>query len=282
MATDPERVKTLFLAAIERDDPANRLAFLDGAVGGDAELRDRLDALLAAYDQPPGALDRPLGADPEATRRCGRDEGRTGGVESRADEARHRGIEAVTGPGGAVPPAPTDGFFPAVYDELKRLAAARLAGEGAGIRSMPRRWSTRRTSAWAPRRSPIAAASSARRGGGHAADPGRPRPPPQGRSPRRRGRTIALDGDAPAFGIDPDLVLDVDAALERLAREAPSSPKVARHRLFAGLSIEETALALGLSARHRVPRVGLRPLLAGHRARCGPMTGATGARNRRR
>ena len=67
MATDPERVKALFLAAIERDDPADRRAFLDAEVGGDAELRDRLDALLAAYDQPPGALDRPLGADPEAT-----------------------------------------------------------------------------------------------------------------------------------------------------------------------------------------------------------------------
>ncbi len=29
-------------------------------------------------------------------------------------------------------PAPPGGFFPAVYDELKRLAAARLAGEGRG------------------------------------------------------------------------------------------------------------------------------------------------------
>jgi serine/threonine protein kinase len=66
MATDPERVKTLFLAAIERSDPAARRAFLDGEVGDD-ELRDRLDALLAAYDQPPAALDRPLGADPQAT-----------------------------------------------------------------------------------------------------------------------------------------------------------------------------------------------------------------------
>ena len=67
MAIDPERVKALFLAAIERDDPADRRAFLDDEVGDDAELRDRLDALLAAYDQPPGALDRPLAADPEAT-----------------------------------------------------------------------------------------------------------------------------------------------------------------------------------------------------------------------
>jgi hypothetical protein len=46
---------------------------------------------------------------------------------------------------------------------------------------------------------------------------------------------------------DPDLVLDVAAALERLAREDPSSAEVARHRLFAGLSIDEVAEALGLS-----------------------------------
>jgi tetratricopeptide (TPR) repeat protein len=67
MATDPERVKTLFLAAIERGGPADRRAFLDSAVGDNAELRDRLDALLAAYDQPLVALDGPLAADPEAT-----------------------------------------------------------------------------------------------------------------------------------------------------------------------------------------------------------------------
>jgi eukaryotic-like serine/threonine-protein kinase len=67
MVTDPERVKALFLAAIERGDPADRREFLDAEAGGDAELRDRLDALLAAYDRPPGALDRPLGAEPEAT-----------------------------------------------------------------------------------------------------------------------------------------------------------------------------------------------------------------------
>ena len=70
------------------------------------------------------------------------------------------------------------------------------------------------------------------------------------RNAARRGggaRTIAIDGDSPALGADPDLVLDIDAALERLAREDPTSAEVARHRLFAGLSIEETAEALGLS-----------------------------------
>jgi serine/threonine-protein kinase len=67
MATDPERVKALFLAAIERADAGDRRAFLDAEAGNDPELRDRLDALLAAYDRPPGALDRPLGAETDAT-----------------------------------------------------------------------------------------------------------------------------------------------------------------------------------------------------------------------
>ncbi len=63
MAIDPGRVKSLFQAAIERNDPVERGAFLDREAGGDAALRGRLDALLAAYDEPPGALDRPLGDD---------------------------------------------------------------------------------------------------------------------------------------------------------------------------------------------------------------------------
>jgi ECF sigma factor len=38
----------------------------------------------------------------------------------------------MTGSGGAESPAPPGGFFPAVYHELRRLDAARLAGKGAG------------------------------------------------------------------------------------------------------------------------------------------------------
>jgi hypothetical protein len=36
----------------------------------------------------------------------------------------------MTGPGGATPPAPPGGFFPAVSDERMRLGEARLADEG--------------------------------------------------------------------------------------------------------------------------------------------------------
>ncbi len=44
MAIDPERVKALFLQAIERSDPTDRRTFLDFEVGDDPALRSRLDA----------------------------------------------------------------------------------------------------------------------------------------------------------------------------------------------------------------------------------------------
>jgi RNA polymerase sigma factor (TIGR02999 family) len=144
----------------------------------------------------------------------------------------------MSGTDGAEPPAPPRGFFPVVYDELKRLAAARLAGERAGhslnaTALVHEAYLRLGTASFADRRGFFRAAAvamqrilvdharrrkAARRGGG--------------------ARTIALDGEAPALGADPDLVLDVDAALERLAREDPTSAEVARHRLFAGLSID--------------------------------------------
>jgi RNA polymerase sigma factor (TIGR02999 family) len=153
----------------------------------------------------------------------------------------------MSGTGGAESPAPPGGFFPAVYDELKRLAAARLAGERAehsldatalvheayvrlGAASFADRSGFFRAAAVAMQRILVDRArhrKTARRGG--------------------EARTIALDGDAPDLGGDSDLVLDVAAALERLAREDPSSAEVARLRLFAGLSIDEAAEALGLS-----------------------------------
>ncbi len=39
MAIEPERVKALFLAAIERGDAADRRAFLDAEIGDNAERR---------------------------------------------------------------------------------------------------------------------------------------------------------------------------------------------------------------------------------------------------
>jgi RNA polymerase sigma factor (TIGR02999 family) len=46
---------------------------------------------------------------------------------------------------------------------------------------------------------------------------------------------------------DPDTLLAIDEALAQLAAEDPASADVARLRLFAGLSVDETADALGVS-----------------------------------
>ena len=50
MPTDPNRVKEIFLEAAEQPDEAARAAYLDRACGGDAGLRDRVEALLRSHD----------------------------------------------------------------------------------------------------------------------------------------------------------------------------------------------------------------------------------------
>ena len=61
MAVDPARAKSLFLNASDLADPAARAAYLDRECGDDAELRNRVEALLRANED---SLDRQLG--PEA------------------------------------------------------------------------------------------------------------------------------------------------------------------------------------------------------------------------
>ncbi len=51
MPIDPARVKTLFLEASDLASQAERVAFLDCECGGDAELRARVEALLAVQDR---------------------------------------------------------------------------------------------------------------------------------------------------------------------------------------------------------------------------------------
>jgi RNA polymerase sigma factor (TIGR02999 family) len=142
---------------------------------------------------------------------------------------------------------PEGGFFPLVYDELRTLAAARLAGEAAGhslnatalvheayVRLGDAAFADRsgffRAAAVAMQRILVDHArrkKAAKRGGG--------------------ARTLSFE-DAGAVRVpDPDLLLDLDEALGRLAAEDANSAEVARYRLFAGLSIDEAAEAMGIS-----------------------------------
>jgi len=61
------------------------------------------------------------------------------------------------------------------------------------------------------------------------------------------GRRFAVDEADRAVVPDPDTLLDVDEARNRLAAEDAGAADVARSRLLAGPSIDEAAEALGIS-----------------------------------
>ncbi|MGL4553064.1 MAG: protein kinase domain-containing protein, partial [Gemmataceae bacterium] len=56
----------VFLAALDRADPAERRSFLDVTCGGDADLRRRVEQLLAAHFKPGAFLDEPLALEADA------------------------------------------------------------------------------------------------------------------------------------------------------------------------------------------------------------------------
>src|SRR5262249_39301341 len=51
--------QTIFLAALDIDDPAERAAYVDRACAGDAGLRAQVEGLLKAHGQPNGFMARP-------------------------------------------------------------------------------------------------------------------------------------------------------------------------------------------------------------------------------
>jgi serine/threonine protein kinase/tetratricopeptide (TPR) repeat protein len=58
------RIKEIFVSATERDSPEARRAYLDEACNGDASVRQRVEALLAAHDAPESVLDEAAVASP--------------------------------------------------------------------------------------------------------------------------------------------------------------------------------------------------------------------------
>jgi RNA polymerase sigma factor (TIGR02999 family) len=145
-------------------------------------------------------------------------------------------------------PRPAADLFPAVYDELRRLAAAKLAGEPAGhtldATALVHEAYLRlgRSAAFATNSQFFRAAAEAMRR--ILVDHARKK-----RADKRGGggkRFELSEADRVAVP-DPDTLLAVDEALATLAAEDPGSADVARLRLFAGLSVEEAAEALGVS-----------------------------------
>jgi RNA polymerase sigma factor (TIGR02999 family) len=148
-------------------------------------------------------------------------------------------------------PRASEQLFPLVYEELRKLAARKLAQERPGqtlqatalvheayLRlvgdGQPRDWNGRghfiAAAAEAMRRILVEHArrkKTAKRGG--------------------RRRRIDLSRAEPLDQADPDALLDLDGLLTRLAGEDPEAAAVAKLRLFAGLSVEEAAQALSTS-----------------------------------
>jgi eukaryotic-like serine/threonine-protein kinase len=58
MAFQPERAREIFLDAVPIESPAARSEFLDRSCGEDAELRHRVEALIAAHERPESLLDK--------------------------------------------------------------------------------------------------------------------------------------------------------------------------------------------------------------------------------
>ncbi len=135
-----------------------------------------------------------------------------------------------------------------IYDELRKLAAAKMAAEAPGhtldptalvheayLRLIPDQHFEGTANFFA------AAAEAMRR---ILVDHAR------GRNRQKRGRgrqRVELLDQVDSLTEDPDLVLSLDELLTRLGQEDAKAAQVAQLHLFGGLSVAETAQALGLS-----------------------------------
>ena len=152
-----------------------------------------------------------------------------------------------------------DQLLPLVYAELRRLAAALLSSEKPGqtldATALVHEAYLRLVAsgdASAPRDRPfadhkhffLAAAEAMRR---ILIENARRKKRPKHGGDRQRLDVEALD--PPDLSAEDERILAVDETLQRLAEEEPQVAEVVRLRWFAGLSIEQTAAALGISVR---------------------------------
>jgi RNA polymerase sigma factor (TIGR02999 family) len=145
-----------------------------------------------------------------------------------------------------------DEILPLVYDELRRLAGARLAGESSEQTLQPTalvheawiRLGADRQPAWQNRAHFFAAAAEAMRR--ILIDAARRR-----QARRHGGGLERVDVSDPAVEIPApgrdDELLAVHESLDRLAAEDARKAELVKLRYFAGLTLEEAADALGVS-----------------------------------
>lgn len=148
-------------------------------------------------------------------------------------------------------PHAAEQLLPLVYDELRQLAAQKLAHEKPGQtlqatalvhEAYLRLVGSERDAHWNSRGHFIAAAAEAMRR--ILVDNARRKKADKHGGKRQR---IDLSQAEPVTQADPDAVLDLDDMLTILAGEDPEAAQVAKLRIFAGLSVEEAAQALSTS-----------------------------------
>jgi RNA polymerase sigma factor (TIGR02999 family) len=148
-------------------------------------------------------------------------------------------------------PRASEQLLPLVYDELRKLAAAKLAQEKPGQtlqatalvhEAYVRLVDVDKAQEWDSRGHFFAAAAEAMRRilVDHAREKG---------SAKRGGTLKRLDIDAVDLATEatPDQLLAIDDALAKLAREDPSAAKLVELRYFAGLTVDEAGKALGMA-----------------------------------
>jgi RNA polymerase sigma factor (TIGR02999 family) len=148
-------------------------------------------------------------------------------------------------------PAAAEQLLPLVYDELRRLAAQKLAREPSGLTLQPtalvheayiRLVDGAQVQGWNGRGHFFAAAAEAMRR--ILVDSARRK-----RRPKHGGghRRLPLDPlDLPAADRAHDLIA-LNDALDELAQREPAKAELVKLRYFAGLSLEESASCLGIS-----------------------------------
>jgi RNA polymerase sigma factor (TIGR02999 family) len=146
---------------------------------------------------------------------------------------------------------PAKELLPLVYDELRKLAAAKLAQEKPGQtlqatalvhEAYIRLVDVDKAQEWDSRGHFFAAAAEAMRR--ILVDRAREKG-----SAKRGGTLKRLDIDAVdlATKATPDQLLAIDDALAKLARQDPCAAKLVELRYFAGLTVDEAGKALGIS-----------------------------------
>jgi RNA polymerase sigma factor (TIGR02999 family) len=148
-------------------------------------------------------------------------------------------------------PQASEQLFPLVYEELRRLAAQKLAQEKPGQtlqatalvhEAYLRLVDKDADPQWNSRGHFFAAAAEAMRR--ILVDNARRKQTEKHGGKRQR---LDLSQAEPITQADPDAVLDLDDLLTALAREDPEAAEVAKLRIFTGFSVEEAAQALSTS-----------------------------------